>query len=255
MGLRGQAERLRGFLADASDLAVGDVGLSLAGRSGLERRAVVLGEGRDELLGGLGAMAVGEAAGPVIQGTVGEAGNEQLAFLFTGQGAQRVGMGRGLYETFPVFRAAFDEVCERLDVLLGCSLRDVVFGVDESGEGSSDGSGGSLDGALDRECSGVLLDETLFTQTGLFALEVALFRLLEGLGVRPDYLLGHSVGELAAAHVGGVLSLDDACALVAARGRLMGALPEGGAMVAVQASEVEALGCLAGYEERVRWRP
>ncbi len=248
IGLRGQAERLHAFLGSDTGLAVGDVGLSLAGRSGLERRAVVLGEGRDELLGGLGALAAGEVAGCVVEGVIGDGG---IAFLFTGQGAQRVGMGRGLYGCFPVFRAAFDEVCERLDVLLGCSLRDVVFGVDESVGGSSDGSGGSLDGALDRECSGVLLDETLFTQTGLFALEVALFRLLEGLGVRPDYLLGHSVGELAAAYVAGVLSLDDACALVAARGRLMGALPEGGAMVAVQASEVEALGSLAGYEERV----
>jgi acyl transferase domain-containing protein/NADP-dependent 3-hydroxy acid dehydrogenase YdfG/acyl carrier protein len=246
-GLRGQAGRLHAFLADAPGLDVRDVGFSLAGRAGLERRAVVLGDGPEELLGGLGFLAAGELAGGVVEGAVGEAGGG-LAFLFTGQGAQRVGMGRELYEAFPVFRGAFDEVCERLDEFLDRSLRDVVFGVDEFVEGSAGdhvGVAGALGGA-----QGVL-DQTLFTQTGLFALEVALFRLLESLGVKPDYLIGHSVGELAAACVAGVFSLEDACALVAARGRLMGGLPVGGAMVAVQASEQEAVESLAGFEGRV----
>jgi acyl transferase domain-containing protein/NADPH:quinone reductase-like Zn-dependent oxidoreductase/acyl carrier protein len=253
-GLRGQAVRLHEFVAADGDLGVGDVGLSLAGRSGFERRAVLLGGDRDGLLGGLGALAAGESSRGVIEGVAGEAGGGGLAFLFTGQGAQRVGMGRGLYEGFPVFRGAFDEVCERLDVLLGCSLRDVVFGSEGSVEGSVggsvNGSGGSLENG-DRALAGGVLDETAFTQPGLFGVEVALFRLLESLGVRPDYLLGHSVGELVAAHVAGVFSLEDACTLVAARGRLMGALPAGGGMFAVQASEQEVLEGLAGYESRV----
>ncbi len=244
-GLGAQAARLRACLVDAPGLDVGDIGFSLAGRPVFEHRAVVLGEDREGLLDGLGALEVGGKARDVIEGVTPEGGSGGLAFLFTGQGAQRVGMGRGLYERFPVFRNAFDEVCERLDVLVGCSLRDVVFGLDGSAGLSENGS---TRGGADREPAPGSLDETLFTQTGLFALEVALFRLLESFGVRPDYLMGHSVGELAAVHVAGVLSLGDACTLVAARGRLMGELPEGGAMLAVQASAEEAVESIIGHE-------
>ena len=241
-GLCGQAQRLLEWAAGDPGLRPGDVGRSLAGRAALEDRAVVLGADREELLEGLGALARGEPSNQVVRGAATAAlADAGIAFLFTGQGAQRVGMGRGLYEAFPVFRGAFEEVCGCLDDLLGCSLRGLVFGEGRSLE-DEPGAGVLGEGSL---------EETLFTQTGLFALEVALFRLLEAWGVRPSFLMGHSIGELVAAHVAGVLSLEDACMLVAARGRLMGALPPGGAMVAVQASEAEALASLEGFENRV----
>ncbi|MBI0295877.1 SDR family NAD(P)-dependent oxidoreductase [Streptomyces sp. PRKS01-29] len=221
--LRAQAGRLRSFVVARPELDPVDVGYSLAlTRSAFGHRAGVVGRDREELLDGLERLAAGVVPGAVADD------EGRTAFLFTGQGAQRVGMGRGLYGAFPVFAAAFEAVCAELDRHLDGSVRGVVFGEDA--------------GALDR---------TVFTQTGLFALEVALFRLVESWGLVPDFVVGHSVGELVAAHVAGVFSLEDACALVAARGRLMQALPEGGAMVSLQAAEAEVLPYLEGREGRV----
>ncbi|WP_344314609.1 type I polyketide synthase, partial [Streptomyces rhizosphaericus] len=229
--LRAQAGRLRSFLLERSELSAPDVGHSLvATRSMFDHRAAVSGANRAELLAGLEAVAAGEVAPGVLQGVAGT--DVRTAFLFSGQGAQRLGMGRELYDRHPVFAQALDEVCARLDTVLDRPLREVVF----AAEGSADAG---------------LLDQTAFTQPALFAVEVALFRLLEHWGVTPDVLIGHSIGEIAAAHVAGVFSLEDACTLVAARGRLMQALPEGGAMVAVQASEEEISGSLTGREAEV----
>ena len=225
--LAARAEQLTQRLAAEPRLGVAEVGLTLAsGRSALRDRAVVLGESRDALETGLEALAQGERAPSLICGSA-RAHGAALAFLFTGQGAQRVGMGRELYDRWPVFAQALDEVCGCFDELLEHPLRRVMFGEYDRQEAES-------------EAHTELLDQTLFTQTGLFALEVALYRLVEHMGLRPDYLMGHSIGELAAVHVADALSLRDACTLVAARGRLMGALPAGGAMLAAQISEREA---------------
>ncbi|HVV11365.1 type I polyketide synthase [Amycolatopsis sp.] len=228
--VRAQAARLGSFVRENGDVGLPDLAHALATtRTAFDHRAVIVATGREDLLSGVDALAGGEPAGNVVTGTA--AG--KLAFLCTGQGSQRLGMGRELHAAHPVFAAAFDGVCAALDARLAehgaRPVRDVVFAEEHTG----------------------LLDETLYTQSALFALEVALFRLLESWGVRPDVLAGHSIGELAAAHVAGILTLPDACTLVAARARLMQGLPAGGAMIAVQATETEALDALAGHEETV----
>uniref|UniRef100_UPI003570C183 type I polyketide synthase n=1 Tax=Streptomyces fumanus TaxID=67302 RepID=UPI003570C183 len=217
-GLRAQARRLLDHIEAHPELTPLDLAHSLsATRSALDVRAAVLGTERTELVEGLASLADGDPGANVRVGAVRT--DARVALLFSGQGSQRLGMGRELYAAFPVFAEAFDAVVAELDRELaghvGHGVRDVVWGEEE------------------------LLGETVFTQAGLFAVEVALFRLVESFGVRPDFLLGHSIGELAAAHVAGVWSLADAAAVVAARGRLMQALPSGGVMVAVQATEAE----------------
>lgn len=213
--LAAQAGRLGRYVRARPALDVVDVGYSLVStRSVFDHRAVVVGQTRDELLAGLAGVVAGRPEAGVVCGVGKPAG--KTAFVFAGQGSQWLGMGSELYAAYPVFAEALDAVVDELDRHLRYPLRDVIWGHDQD-----------------------LLNTTEFAQPALFAVEVALYRLLMSWGVRPGLVLGHSVGELAAAHVAGALCLPGAAMLVAARGRLMQALPAGGAMFAVQAREDE----------------
>ncbi|WP_157126513.1 type I polyketide synthase, partial [Nocardia mikamii] len=212
VALADQARRLASHLA-AREHDPADIGLSLATRAVFDHRAVVVSAERDALRAGIRALGRGEPAPGVVSG---RAMPGATGMVFSGQGAQWAGMAAGLHHAYPVFAQHFDVIVDELEPSLGqqVSLHDALTDDD-------------------------LVDRTVFAQAGLFAFEVALYRLLESWGVRADVVAGHSIGEVAAAHVAGVLSLEDACVLVGARGRLMQALPAGGAMVAVGASEAE----------------
>jgi len=227
--LRAQAAKLLTHLAD-HPLRATDVGLSLAlTRSAFDHRAAVVADDTEALLAGVRALAEGRPAPALLRGTA--LGDRRSAFLFGGQGTQRPGMGRVLAGRFPVFADVLEQVCtlfDKAEAAPGRSLRQLMF-----------------------DAGRETLERTEYAQPALFAFEVALYRLVESWGIVPEFLAGHSVGELAAAHVAGVFSLPDAVELVAARGRLMQQLPDGGSMIAVQAGEDEVAPLLDGHRDRV----
>nr|WP_051366122.1 type I polyketide synthase [Hamadaea tsunoensis] len=231
--VRGQAAALARHLR-TTPLDPVDLGWSLsASRARFDHRAAVLAGTPTGAVEALDALAAGREHAQAVAGRV---VGGRLGVVFTGQGSQRVGMGRDLYDDFPVYREAFDTLTRALDEHLveaghvPYRVADVVFA--EPGTEAA-----------------AWLDRTVYTQAALFAVEAALFRLVESFGVKPDLLAGHSIGELTAAYAAGVWSLDDAARIVAARGRLMQALPEGGGMLAVRAAESDVLPLLAGYED------
>ncbi|MGW0672208.1 type I polyketide synthase [Streptomyces sp. NPDC002746] len=227
--LTDQVRNLLGALDAEPGLDPAAIGRGLAARSRFEHRLVCWGADRDALRDRLTDWLDGRTDASSAAGT---ANGGRTAYLFSGQGAQRPGMGRELYESFPVYADAFDAICAQVDLHLPRPLREIVFAAQGSPEAD-------------------LLDSTEYTQPALFAVEVALFRLFASWGVTPDYLIGHSIGELAAAHLAGVFTLPDACRLVVARGRLMGQVPAGGAMAALAAAEDEVRPLLEDRTDRI----
>ncbi|MEU6770351.1 type I polyketide synthase [Streptomyces sp. NPDC046759] len=224
--LRAQAGRLRDFVAARPDVDVADVGWSLvSSRSRFEHRAVVLGRDRHELLGALASLGDGVECAGVVRGVAGDLGG--TVFMFPGQGSQWVGVARQLYDAFPVFAQSLDEVCARFDTHLPYALKPLLL-ADAPAQARA--------------------RRTDIAQPALFALQVGLYRLLVRYCGRPDHLIGHSVGEIAAAHVSGAIDLDGATRLVAARGRVMQTVTEQGAMLAVRASEDEVNALLGPYD-------
>ena len=218
--LTAQAVRLREFLRADPQVDAVAVAATLARRTKFEHRAVLVGADRAELESRLDTLIAGELASGVV---VGEAAAEgKTVFVFPGQGSQWLGMGQQLYNDFPVFANAFDTVAQVCDASLPQPLREVLWGTDAAE-----------------------LDRTLYAQPGLFAVEVASCALLAAFGIHPDMVLGHSLGEITAAHIAGALSLEDAVKLVMGRAQLMAALPSGGAMIAVGASQDEVAPLLA----------
>ncbi len=174
---------------------------------------------------------MGQSPPGAVRGVAGPSRGKP-AFLFTGQGAQVVGMGRALCAAWPAFREPFERCAALFDRELDRPLRDVMWAAPGSAEAA-------------------LLDQTAFTQPALFTLEYALAALWRAWGVQPGLVAGHSIGELVAACVAGVFSREDATRLVAARGRLMQALPAGGAMVAIAATEADVAAAVAPHEASV----
>ncbi|WP_143712954.1 acyltransferase domain-containing protein, partial [Streptomyces hygroscopicus] len=221
--LRGQARALAGHVVNDPEVNAAEVGWSLLrSRTLFDHRAVVIGQDRQELVAGLEALAAGEPHPALVhpaQATDTSDASGQTVFLFSGQGSQRPGMGAGLYHRFPAFTEAFDEVCAHLDPHLQHPLKKVAFSTDPE--------------------HAALLNHTTYAQTALFALHIALARLLHSIGIHPDAVIGHSIGEIAAAHIAGVFNLPDACRLVAARATLMGHLPTGGTMATIAATPDE----------------
>ena len=230
--LNAQAELMRAHLEARPELSLNDLARSLAiGREAMSHRLAFTASSPGELLDKLARAAHGDTPGRGERKRIGSSA-PKIAFLFTGQGAQRLGAGRALYGRWPAFREAFDRCLELFNPALPLPLREVMW----AAEGSS---------------KAALLARTDFTQPALFSLEYALHALWSSWGIRPDFLIGHSIGELVAACIAGVFSLEDATRLVAARGALMQSLPEGGAMASIAAPEPELTAAIREHADEL----
>ena len=228
--LKDVASRYADALRGLDDGALADaLWVAANGRSHRDHRLAVVTTSSEDIADRLGDFAVGTST-EGFQIGVSREPSDGVAFLFTGQGAQYVGMGRGLYEQQPVFRAALEACDEIMRGQRGSSLLDVMF---------------------EDESEHPLVDHTEWTQPALFALEYSLARLWQSWGVEPAVVLGHSVGEYAAACIAGVFSLEDGLGLIAARGRLMGALPRDGAMTVVFAPLERVQAALGDHGDKV----
>ncbi|MCC5601565.1 type I polyketide synthase [Nostoc favosum] len=213
------------------DLNLADVCFSAnTGRSVFANRLAVIAENSAQICEQLAAFSSGNHLWGVLSGQPQDSRRPKIAFLFTGQGSQYVGMGYELYDTQPTFRQALERCDAILRPYLPKPLLSVIYPA--TGENSP-------------------LDQTLYTQPALFALEYALYELWRSWGIEPNAVMGHSVGEYVAACVAGVFSLEDGLKLIVDRSRLMQALPPGGEMAAVFASEAQVVAAIAPYTQQV----
>ncbi|HEX6270322.1 MAG TPA: amino acid adenylation domain-containing protein [Anaerolineales bacterium] len=227
--LRELARRISIPLESVSE-PLADIGFTTnTGRSHFEHRLAIQAGSTRELKAELDAFISNSESPNTSIGQVGPGRKPKIAFLFTGQGSQYLGMGLQLYETQPVFRTALDRCAEILKPILGRSLLEIIYPSDGSTE----------------------LDQTTYTQPALFALECALAEMWRSWGIEPQAVLGHSVGEYVAAYVAGVFSLEDGLRLIAERARLMGALPRNGGMAAVFADATWVSEVLKAYQDQV----
>ncbi|NEP57569.1 MAG: acyltransferase domain-containing protein [Symploca sp. SIO2G7] len=204
------------------------------GRAQFNHRLAVIASEPQELTKKLRRYTAGEEVVGVFSGKLPNSGSAtKIAFLFTGQGSQYLNMGRQLYETQPTFRQTLDTCDQILRPYLEHPLLEVLYPQDTQNSSSS------------------LLDQTAYTQPALFALEYALLKLWESWGIKPNVVMGHSVGEYVAATVAGIFSLEDGLRLIAARGKLMQQLPSGGEMVSLLASESQVAKAIAEYHSQV----
>lgn len=229
--LRALAARHAAALDERRDASLASLCFTAnAGRARFAHRAVVAASNVDDLRTRLHALAGGEQADGLRTARMTRRDPPRIAFLFTGQGSQYASMARGLYDSEPVFRAALDRCAQGLDGRLDRPLLEVLYAADSDPN---------------------LLDRTEYTQPALFAIEYGLAQLWQSWGIKPAIVMGHSIGEVVAACVAGVMNLDDALGLIAERGRLMGSLPAGGAMAAIHAPAAEVESLVAPYAASV----
>ena len=224
------AQRYSNFLDSKPEISLADICFTAnTGRTHFERRLVAIANSQTELQQSLQAFAAGKETGSIATSCLSVGQLPQIAFLFTGQGSQYVGMGRELYETQPTFRKALDKCADILSTYLDKPLLEIIYPSNPTPD----------------------VDQTQYTQPALFALEYALAQLWQSWGIKATLMMGHSVGEYVAACLAGVFSLEDGLKLIATRGRLMQSLPQDGAMVSLLADPERVIKAIQPYDGEV----